>query len=218
MTKKIKGLIIALLVIASVYTAITNIERVNADELRTKLDEADNIAETILKEKKVEETKKETPIKEEDKDFFAWNIKEGRKPGAIIGKIFSDDVKLNTALAFTGESEIVLAKSAGIHTALSSTKHLTILAHSCEGYKGLEDKMFNNLKKLNVGEHITVDTVYGTYTLVVKETDYLTIDEYEENNYSTLLRGDVSFATCQKQGSEKGRRVVICDIENYVAK
>lgn len=207
--RRILGVIIILCAIVFAYKSVIKVNALEKEEVQTVA-----IAETFAR-KATEKSLKESKVDEifdENIEHFFWNNRKNVNM-KNIGLIKCDKYNINTPLSFGGENEEVLLGSCGIHRDLSDTKHLTVLGHNCEQYSTLKDKLFTNIKYLNVGDRVEMNTVFGLYTLKVQKTFYVSPEEYKEGNYAALLEGDVAFATCEWHGKEKGRRIVYLEVE-----
>lgn len=201
------------LVLCAIGLWCRNTVKVNA--LEKEESEAIILSEIIAKKestKALENTNVDKSFDENIEHFF-WNNKKNVGMSSV-GFIKCDKYNIDTPLSFGGENEKVLLGSCGIHRDLSDTRHLTVLGHNCERYSKLKDKLFTNIKYLNVGDKVEMDTPFGLYNLVVEKTVYVSPSEYRDNNYSVVLEGDVSFVTCEWHGKEKGRRIVYLRVDS----
>ncbi len=163
----------------------------------------------------IEENKEESTVLQTTTKYqadFSW-INEVEDYSAIIGTIESKKVNISAPLTLGGHSNEILNTSCGIHKVKSNDKHLAILGHNCEKTPALKDKLFTNLKYLEIGDRVEIKTIYGEYVGVVTDTIYVTPEEYARDDYAALSSGgDVSMAACEYRGEEKGRRIVYLDV------
>lgn len=218
MNVRTKATLLVLLAIVGVGYALFNItETTHADDniqdivVVKQIKNEEDIAERAL----LENSKKVKVSESKSVEHFDWNNFSNQSLGKI-GKILCEDKKINTILTFGGEQDNNLLAACGIHRELSDKNHLTILGHNCEQYgKKLENKLFTNLKKLEIGDKVILDTIFGQYQLVVEGSFYVSPADYEKNNYEVLLQGDVTFATCEwRKPMEKGRRIIVLSVDS----
>lgn len=212
-SKKVRMFLGVMIIVCAMAFAYRDVVRVSALEK----EEVDSV---VLAEKFARRSSAKTlekadidDVRKNEAEYFFWNNMKNTNQ-RNIGFIKADKYSINAPLSFGGEDEQVLLGSCGIHRDLSDTAHITVLGHNCERYSKLKDKLFTNIKYLNVGDRVEMDTIYGLYTLTVEKTVYVNPGDYIKNNYAVLLEGDVTFATCEWRGKEKGRRVVYLKVES----
>lgn len=163
----------------------------------------------------IEENKEESVLLQTETKHqadFSW-IDEIEDYASIIGSIECEKVKMSTPLSLGGHSDKILNTTCGIHKGISNNNHLAILGHNCEKTPALKDKLFTNLKYLEIGDRVEIKIIYGEYVGVVTDTIYASPEEYAKDDYAILSsRGDVSMAACEYRGEEKGRRIVYLDV------
>lgn len=198
MKKSLLTVIVAIFIIINSYNAKKN------TALASEIDDAEKDAKNKIEEEKSNNKSDEKSIN----SLFYWYSENEETIGLIKAK------NIETALIASDQKEDLLLKGCGINPFLSNENHITITGHNCERSKGtLNGKLFTNVKYLQVGESVLLETIYGNYKLVVTDTNFVSVDDYKKDNYKVLLNGDVSFATCEwNDKGEKGRRVVYMDV------
>lgn len=215
MSKKVLAVVLwCLVVVVGAFAYITNNTK-EVEAMENAVDSTVVIAREMAR-KRIDNTTEvcENVVKKEEKELFNW-VKNSRQYD-IIGTLKSNDIVLETGLAFGGENEALLNRACGIHNQLSNNKHLTILGHNCEKVNRLKDKLFSHIKELKKDNIVEMDTIFGKYILKVTDTIYVSPEEYFKDGYACLLEGDVAFASCEWHGEEKGRRIVYFDVIDII--
>jgi sortase (surface protein transpeptidase) len=181
----------------------------------------DNTQEETTEET-VEETEPYIP-----KFEWAQNLETGAPIGQILvtsatKHVYGDESNFNIVnvpvrVGGTQHDDVLEWSCAGLHPGYSNQDHLAIICHTYERTQGANySGMFSWLKDSSIGDIVTLETAYGTYTFVVTDIcEWMAQDEY--NAGALDCESDLVLATCRWTNDDtvngtKGRVLVYCDL------
>lgn len=219
MKKNFMLLVGALLVVGSlvglfmVYVKPQQEEADAVERVREKVAEATEAAAEIPESKAVEEETHLYPWLETATTNFQgqeveWGVSlaDGSALGTTIGVVSCEELDIEVPLVFGGTEDKFLEGQAGLHEELSTPDSLFVLGHH------MKWGLFKNLCSAQIGQEVTLETIYGTYVYEISYSAYISEAEYEANNYTVCQGSDLVLATCDYENGVKGRRIVKCDL------
>lgn len=219
MKKNFMLLVGALLVVGSlvglfmVYVKPQQEEADAVERVREKVAEATEAAAEIPESKAVEEETHlyswlETATTNFQGQEVEWGVSlaDGSALGTTIGVVSCEELDIEVPLVFGGTEDKFLEGQAGLHEELSTPDSLFVLGHH------MKWGLFKNLCSAQIGQEVTLETIYGTYVYEISYSAYISEAEYEANNYAVCQGSDLVLATCDYENGVKGRRIVKCDL------
>lgn len=219
MKKNFMLLVGALLVVGSlvglfmVYVKPQQEEADAVERVREKVAEATEAAAEIPESKAVEEETHLYPWLETATTNFQgqeieWGVSlaDNSSLGTTIGVVSCEELDIEVPLVFGGTEDKFLERQAGLHEELSTPDSLFVLGHH------MKWGLFKNLCSAQIGQEVTLETIYGTYTYEITYSAYISEAEYEADNYAVCQGSALTLATCDYENEVKGRRIVKCDL------
>lgn len=198
--KKIIGFVmmaIAVIMFAVAFLIPEQAEAMEVSEMKAKLETVTPVSVSASPEPATT-----TSVPEDT--FYSDTL--SHEHGQEIGVLeIGDDISVVVKVGANDNDDIV--NCAGVHETLSADNHLVIFAHHTSN-----GTLFGNLKNVEEGSTVKIQTVDGTKLFKVVDSQYYTVDEMTANDFE-LLRGEENLVlvTCDwDDAGVKGRRIVFC--------
>lgn len=142
---------------------------------------------------------------EPEVDYFSGllNVEHNALIGTLEGK------NVNTTVSLGADDNDDIQRSVGIHESLSSPSRLVMFGHHMSN-----GTIFANLPQTEEGDKFTLTTTNGIFHFTVVSSEWVDVQTMEASNFE-MLRNDhnMTLISCDWNDNVKGRRVVICDLD-----